>query len=508
MQPRIESSIRRFRSWSRWLLYSVLALSLVGAAGLASSAAIQPAQTTYRIIPLSAGQTFPFVDINASGQVAFTEFVNGNFRAKYFDGQAVRDIGSLGGPNARTSALNDQGQIAGSATVDAAGTLYHAYRWSRQTGMVDLGRRLPGESTGNDINDKGQVTGGAVFGPGQARRGFLWTPETGMVVNIGTLDLSSYGEALNDAGTITGLTGGASLRVFRWTKRDGMRAITSIYSDFTTASDINAAGHIVGAAQLDEGGTQPVHAFVWTPREGLIDLGAGFANRTIAEKINDSDMVIGNVRDFTDFPHGFVWTRETGVIEIGAGSPQVGTRTTDLNNLGHVVGGFGGYAFVWTRAQGVVDLNTRIPRAPEGMMLQLGRAISDNGAIVAQGNTGLVLLVPTAGTGNEAPVVGPIKRTGAPRIGATLTFSAAFKDVDVRDTHKAVWAWGDGSKQAGTVSERNGTGSVSGQHTYRSAGTYNVRLTVTDSSGRSTTVQKSVVVRVPGGSSSIEDGDA
>jgi probable HAF family extracellular repeat protein len=488
MQPKTEPNITHHRNWSRWLLYPLLAL-------LTAHAAAQP---TYRIIPLSPEQVIVNADINASSQVAFTEYVNGTFRAKFFDGHAVRDIGTLGGPNARASALNDQGQVAGSATVDAAGTLYHAYRWSRQTGMVDLGRRLPGESTGNDINNRGQVTGGAVFAPGQGRRGFLWTPQTGMVVNIGTLDLSSYGSALNDAGAITGLTGGDSLRAFRWTRREGMRAITTIYNEFTTANDINAAGHIVGAAALSTNLSQPAHAFVWTPREGLIDLGAGFSNRTIAEKINDSDMVIGNVRDFTEFPHGFVWTRESGVIEIGAGSPDIVTATADLNNLGQVVGGFGDHAFVWTRAQGVVELNTRIRGAPDGLVLRVGRAISDKGAIVAQGNTGLVLLVPTAASDNEAPVVGPIQVTGALRAHALLTFSAAFKDADLRDIHKAAWAWGDGAREAATVSETTGAGSVSGQHTYRSPGDYTVNLTVTDSGGRSTTVHRKVVVRGSG----------
>jgi probable HAF family extracellular repeat protein len=497
MQPRTESGIVRLRTWSRWLSCLLLGLFVAGVAAQEESVTVRPAQTTYRIVPLSPEQVITSVDINATGQVAFTEYINGAFRARFFDGYAVRNIGSLGGPSTVANAVNDLGQVAGTASVDAAGTMHRAYRWSVRTGMVDLGRRLPGESSGNDINNRGQVTGGAVFSPGQARRGFLWTPETRTVVNIGSLDLSSYGTALNDAGTITGLTGGDSLRAFRWTRREGMRAITSIYNEFTTANDINAAGHIVGAAALSTNPSQPAHAFLWTPREGLIDLGTGFANRTIAEKINDSDMVIGNVRDFVDFPHGFVWTRETGSIEIGAGLAKTVTSTADLNKFGQVVGGFGGRAYVWTRAQGVVDLNTRLRGAPEGLVLQGGRAISDNGAIVAQGNTGLVLLVPTAASGNEAPVVGPVKVTGMPRVQALLSFSAEFRDADPGDSHRATWAWGDGASATGTVSERSGRGNVSGQHAYRSPGSYTVSLTVTDSSGRRTTVHQNVVVRGP-----------
>jgi len=490
MQPRTKPS------WSRWLSPLLLALCAAGALAQEENAALRPAQTTYRIIPLSPEQFITFVDINATGQVAFTEYAGGISRAKFFDGRSVRDIGTLGGPGAVTRAVNDLGQVAGTSTVNAAGTLNHAYRWSRQTGMVDLGRRLPGESNGEDINNLGQLTGGAVFSPGQARHGFLWTPETRTVVDIGTIDLSSYGSALNDAGTITGLTGGDTIRAFRWTRREGMRIITPIGNEFTTANDINAAGHIVGAAVLTASPSPSVHAFLWTPREGLIDLGAGFANRTIAEKINDSDMVIGNVRDFVEFPHGFVWTRETGVTEIGAGQPRTVTGTADLNNRGQVVGGFGTRAYVWTRARGVVDLNTVLRAAPAGLVLQGARAISDNGAIVAQGNTGMVLLVPGPASGSEAPVVGPVKVTGASRVQALLNLSAAFTDANPADSHRATWAWGDGATATGIVSERSGRGNVSGQHAYRSPGTYTVKLTVTDSS-RSTTVHRSVVVGGP-----------
>jgi PKD repeat protein len=76
-----------------------------------------------------------------------------------------------------------------------------------------------------------------------------------------------------------------------------------------------------------------------------------------------------------------------------------------------------------------------------------------------------------------------------------LFFSADFKDADLRDIHKATWAWGDDSEDAGSVNEKSGTGSVSGQHTYRSAGHYTIRLTVTDSSGKSATVHRKLAVR-------------
>lgn len=243
-------------------------------------------------------------------------------------------------------------------------------------------------------------------------------------------------------------------------------------------SALNDRGQVVGSANVPETGA-------------LHDIGeGGFAN-----DLNDKGMVVG-VETISGQDRAFAWTRGTGVIYLGTfgGASSVAVR---VNNRGHVVGSAqapdGARAFVWSRADGLVDLNTRIPDAPAGLLLTFARAISDNGAIVASSNAGLVLLVPRP-FAHAAPVVGPVNVTGMSRINATQSFSAIFKDADLRDTHKATWSWGDGSKDAGTVSEGNGIGSVSSQHTYRAPGIYTVRLTVTDSSGTSATVQRTVVV--------------
>ncbi|MGX4640382.1 PKD domain-containing protein [Massilia sp. SYSU DXS3249] len=486
----------------RWLLYPLIALATVSGAALADPSRHKPPRAaTYRVIQLSADPIITFVDINARGQVAFTEYNEGVKRARFYDGTSVRDLGTLGGPSATAVAVNDLGQVTGSATLDAAGTVSHAYRWSRATGMVDLFRGSPRNSAGADINNRGAVAGIFRGGPlsNETPFAFFWSPRTS-AINIGTLplDVFSFATAINDAGTVVGYSGGDGpfdLRGFRWTRQEGIRDIGTQPSEFTLASDVNEAGHIVGATLFAP--NQQVHAFLWTPRTGPIDLGTGTGNRSTAVKVNDKGMVIGNVLDFPVLFHGFVWTRETGLIEIGADLPLVQTSADDVNNRGQVVGSFGGRAYVWTRAQGVVDLNTRIVGAPEGLVLQGARAISENGAIVASANTGLVLLVPDGGAAQApagAPVVAPIALTGTARVNAALTFSAAFTDVDLRETHTATWTWGDGSTIRGTVSQGKGCGNVSAQHVYRKPGTYTVSLTVTDSAGTSTTVRRKLAV--------------
>src|SRR6266496_1601644 len=88
-------------------------------------------------------------------------------------------------------------------------------------------------------------------------------------------------------------------------------------------------------------------------------------------------------------------------------------------------------------------------------------------------------------TVNNAPFsVSAITAPTAPtlitnQVSASATFSYTNP---VSDTHTATWYWGDGSTSSGTVTEPNGStsGSVSGSHTYSSAGVYAVNVIVTD----------------------------
>lgn len=319
------------------------------------------------------------------------------------------------------------------------------------------------------------------------------------MLDLGALGpFGSVADAINDAGTVAGYSEGPeggpfSLRAFRWTRAKGIDGIGTLPSEFTFASDINAAGHIVGESPFTPG-AEP-HAFFWTRRSGLVDLGTGSNNRSIAYAINDHDVVVGQtLRQFVGPAHGFVWTQATGLVELRSQSSDAFGSANDVNNRGQVVGGIDNHAFLWTRSEGVTDLNTRLRDAPDGLTLIVATGISDNGSIVAIANTGLVLLVPQCGCAHAAPIVGAVAVTGTARTGVPLSFSAAFKDIDVNDTHKANWSWGDGSSDASLISEKNGVGSASAQHAYGVPGIYTVTLALADSSGKRTAVQRKIAV--------------
>ncbi len=82
--------------------------------------------------------------------------------------------------------------------------------------------------------------------------------------------------------------------------------------------------------------------------------------------------------------------------------------------------------------------------------------------------------------------------------------STSFTDPGMDDTHTASIDWGDGSAiEAGTVTETNGSGTVSGSHTYLGAGTFTVTVTVTDDDGGTDSDSFDVVVIAPNNVPSI-----
>ena len=59
-------------------------------------------------------------------------------------------------------------------------------------------------------------------------------------------------------------------------------------------------------------------------------------------------------------------------------------------------------------------------------------------------------------------------------VGTAINASANFTDPGILDTHTAEFDWGDGTTSAGTVTESDGSGSVTRVHTYATAGLYTI----------------------------------
>jgi probable HAF family extracellular repeat protein len=248
-------------------------------------------------------------------------------------------------------------------------------------------------------------------------------------------------------------------------------------------------------------------AFIWTHRQGMRGLGTAGGIGADVFAMSSGGRIAGAI-DFPGFrQHAMTWTQEGGMVDLGTLGGD-GSVALAANNKGQVVGqastpgDVDDHAFVWTAKDGMVDLNTRLRRAPPGLVVSRASGINDNGAILASANTGLVLLVPESGHGSghgsghvSGPIAGPITSADVVQAGTAFMTSLGFVAEDATASHKVTWSWGDGSgDQTARASERNGGGSAVASHAYTTPGIYTVKATVVDQAGESTTVNRRVVV--------------
>jgi hypothetical protein len=86
--------------------------------------------------------------------------------------------------------------------------------------------------------------------------------------------------------------------------------------------------------------------------------------------------------------------------------------------------------------------------------------------------------------------------TTATLVGGTIDFTGTFSDPGVLDTHSVLWEFGDGSTSTASYGA-GGSADLSASHAYTSAGTFTVRLIVTDDDGGVGSATVSVTVQTP-----------
>ena len=271
--------------------------------------------------------------INKSGQiVGWSETVPGygqNWGFLKSPGQAMQDLGTLGGFAGRASGINDSGQIVGGAST-AGNLAYHAYLKDPGQPMQDLGALGGTQSEARAINNIGQVVGWSELSPGSS---------------LAHAFLKNSGQAMQDlnALTVNPLPQGVSL---------------------TSANAISGNGYIVGQNSLD-------HAFLLTPKSmskmyGLfigveqdepsksVDLRADLGAKMIFDKFSsipnfaEKILLTGNtdnggikktdVESAINILQNKLMPGDTLVISIGShgfpgGYLSIGTKANDLPSL-------------------------------------------------------------------------------------------------------------------------------------------------------------------------------
>ena len=318
--------------------------------------------------------------------------IRNSLRALLFGSALAASAPALAGPLYTITALpagtnptgiNSVGQIVGD--MSSATGLRRAFVWSSGA-LVQFGTLGGDDSTGTAINDSGRATGYASDAHGNAHA-FVTSGAGISGLNLFGAGRPSFGRAINSAGEVAGLYYAADGTVRAFLHSGGVDIdIGSLGGNFTSAGGINAAGHVVGFAALDDSSPWLSHAFLYA--DGVMrDLGtmAG-ASLSEATAINDFDHITG---------HGWVFGSHHAFLYLDGVMNDLGTlggRTSfayDINNHDQVVGNsqdasdFEHFAYLYS-AGVMTNLNALIDPA-SGWTLYNATGINDSGQIAAYG---------------------------------------------------------------------------------------------------------------------------
>lgn len=317
-------------------------------------AAVPPlARATPRYsIRVLAGPGSVATGINGNGDVVGQASGGDATHAFLYSGDALTDLGTLGGASSSAAAVNEHGVVVGYAD-DAEGNM-RAFVYASGV-MVDLGTLGGSSSSANAINGNGLIAGGAstaVGGDGVLPRAFVYA-----------------GGAMQD---IVGFPQG----------------------DSSVAFGINAAGMVVGrsAISANDPPEHPYHAFVYGNGMAL-DLGTLGGLYSTALAINEAGIIVGQASTTEEYagghfvPHAFVF--EGGIMrDLGAfGGAQSASLARAINHRGQIVGvadtASDSRAFLYENGN-MLDLNGLVDTRA-GWLLTDASGINGLGQIAATG---------------------------------------------------------------------------------------------------------------------------
>lgn len=316
-------------------------------------------------------------------------------------------------------AINERGDVAGAAS-DAKGNgrafLWSPHYWGQGGKMRDLGTFGRWRSAAYSLDDDGRaavaaftrdlrpkafLSDGAAI-PGLP--GFRYAQPQGGDGRGTVVGSARRGTKSGDA-----IASRAFLYSPRLRGQGGVRDLGTLGGPYSHAFAVNAAGQVVGKADLaprPSWATRALglpriatHAVLWFPRYrgsggNAEDLGTLGGDTSRAHGIDERGQIVGQAQTATGETHGFLWLpryrgpggtmRDLGTLPGGdrsaanaiAPDGRIVGSATDASGVSRAV--------LWTPDGQLLDLNDRLP-AGSGWRLETARAINARGEIVGQG---------------------------------------------------------------------------------------------------------------------------
>lgn len=314
---------------------------------------------------------------------------------------SIMDLGVLpgapGGSSAR--AINNSGVVVGESSVFkppifscGAAFDFHAFHWSGETGMQDLGVLPNGcNSLANAISDTGFIVGYSqeLFGLLTPRNlATIWTPGASSPTALGfppvaecqgqtqvpPFSCSSNASGINPNGET--VVGGTGFGPFTWNPTTGMQLL-GVSNQFAVYG-MNSLG-VVACSHPTVNGLQ---ACLLKPDGTVIDLPLN-GQFCEAFAVNDSNEAAGYCEPPSGTPDIAMFWGKNGVAQA-IGINGFGQA---IDSQGEIVGegeDAPGLAFLWSKSSGVTLLSSLLP-ADSGWTLANAYAINDRGQIVGDG---------------------------------------------------------------------------------------------------------------------------
>jgi probable HAF family extracellular repeat protein len=351
----------------------------------------------------------------------------------------LTDLGALpGGRNSQSFWINDAGQIAGFAQNGKIDPLLnipilHAVLWGAKGRIIDIGTFGGYESLSQAINKWGQVVGlaanatpdpNAILNLGQQARAFLW--QKGKMRDLGTLGTGNdaFAAFVNERGQVAGFaytdttpnsenTYWCGNKVptadpFFW---DGTKMwdVGTLGGNCGVALGLNNQGQVVGVSYF--AGDFSSHGFRWDKNNKLQDLATLGGTNSGTSGISEAGDAVGWAYKTGNVAfHAVIWPRgKKKPTDLGVLTGYPSGFAAAINSKGQITGGLTNTAgacppshsaaFLWENGD-MVDLNTLVPPHPGIQLTGCDAYINDRGEIVtlgiilSDGDTHAFLLIP------------------------------------------------------------------------------------------------------------------